>query len=128
MAGEILGTINCDGCGNQAGIKKLKNSDYLYLHCPKCGCDRRTGELVQSTWRAATQSPESVDNPQDAEDPEWSPSRETHSNKSGISGELLPESSPDYEDENLPITAKEVVTYAAVGLGIMGMLFRALKG
>ena len=128
MAGEILGTIECDGCGNKAGIKKISNSPLLYLHCKKCGCDRRSGEIVQARWRAAIESPESVDNPQDVDDPEWSPGRETHSNKTGISGELLPENSPDSEDENQPITAKQIVTYAAVSLGIVSMLFRALKG
>lgn len=132
MAGEILGHIECDGCGQTANIKKLKNSPLLYLHCKQCGMDRRSGAALQAKWQAAIDSPQSLDNPQDSPENqggvEWSPSRETHTNKPVSNPEFIPAS----EDENFenpePITGRSILTGAAVLLAFLGMAFKSIKG
>ncbi|QLE85573.1 hypothetical protein FLM48_11080 [Shewanella sp. Scap07] len=124
MAGEPLAHIECDGCGNQAAIKKLSNSPLLYLHCKKCGCDRRSGERVQAKWQQAVESPHSLDDKQESD---WSPSRETHKNNPENSGDL--EQNEDNQDNGTEsFQVKKVITGVSVFLAISGMLFKAIKG
>lgn len=131
MAGEILGYIECDGCGQTANIKKLKNSTLLYLHCKQCGMDRRSGATLQAKWQAAIDSPQSIDNPQGSPESqggvEWSPSRETHTNKPVSNPEFIPAS----EDENFenpePISGRSILTGATVLLAFIGMALKSIK-
>ncbi|GHE87420.1 hypothetical protein [Thalassotalea profundi] len=49
----ILGECTCDACGNNAGIKRKRTGKkLLYLHCPNCGLDQRSGALIQAKWQA----------------------------------------------------------------------------
>lgn len=52
MAGETLAHTECNGCEGVANIKQRANSkNILYLHCPTCGLDQRTGKKIQAFWR-----------------------------------------------------------------------------
>lgn len=130
MAGEALGQIGCKGCGGTADIKKLKNSELLYLHCKKCGMDRRTGEHLQSEWRAAISGiiPQAM--PEQETPPalekstavqEWQPSRETHKNPAQENSETIPEQS------GLSV-GKKIGVAAVFLLSIAGMIYRGERG
>lgn len=133
MAGEALGYIAC-GCGLPAAIKKVKNSENLYSHCTKCGCDRRTGEHVQEKFRAAVgvmELPDISGNisgseteaaPQTAQGSrEWAPSPETHRKAAESDPETIPENSG--KGLGRKITAGLVFTLSAAGL-----LYKTLRG
>jgi len=131
MAGEILGHIECDGCGQNAGIKKISNSPLLYLHCKKCGMDRRSGAALQAKWQAAIDSPQSLDTAQDPTENqggvEWSPSRETHTNKHVSNPEFIPASEDENAENPEPITGRNILTGVAVFLGFLGMALKSIR-
>lgn len=124
MAGEVLGQIQCDACGGLAGIKKISNSELLYLHCKKCGCDRRSGAQVQAKWQAAvngSQLPESLEATQD---PDWKPTPETHKNTPASAPEN-PENNPEQKPEN---SGGKTIGFAVSLLAIAGLIFKAVRG
>ncbi|TMO62856.1 hypothetical protein [Pseudoalteromonas aurantia] len=46
-----LGTIECEGCGSFASIRRRANGkQLLYLHCKNCGLDQRSGAKLQAKW------------------------------------------------------------------------------
>lgn len=56
----LVGRIDCNNCGEVAGLYKARRgklTDLLYKRCG-CGCDQRTGAAVQKRWRENMQ-PES---------------------------------------------------------------------
>ncbi|WP_345857392.1 hypothetical protein [Shewanella algae] len=124
MAGEALGYISCDGCGGDAAIKKLGNSELLYLHCKQCGCDRRSGAMVQEKWQAAingSQLPESLEATQD---PDWKPTPETHKNTPAPVLEN-PENNTEQNPEN---SGGKTIGFAVSLLAIAGLIFKAARG
>jgi len=131
MAGEILGHIECDGCGQNAGIKKISNSPLLYLHCKKCGMDRRSGAALQAKWQAAIDSPQSLDGAQDDavkdDGKDWAPSRTTHTNKTAENSEFIPASELDDAENPEPITGRNILTGVAVFLGFLGMALKSIR-
>ncbi|MCS6180956.1 MULTISPECIES: hypothetical protein [Shewanella] len=132
MAGEILGHIECDGCGQAANIKKVGNSKaLLYLHCPNCGLDRRSGAMVQAKWQAAIDSPQSLDGAQDDavkdDGKDWAPSRTTHTNKTAENSEFIPASELDDAENPEPITGRNILTGVAVFLGFLGMALKSIR-
>lgn len=132
MAGEILGHIKCDACDQTANIKKVGNSKaLLYLHCPNCGLDRRSGAAIQAKWQAAIDSPKSLDTAQDPTENqggvEWSPSRETHTNKPVSNPEFIPASEDDNAENHEPITGRNILTGVAVFLGFVGMALKSIR-
>ncbi|MCS6211260.1 hypothetical protein [Shewanella baltica] len=131
MAGEILGQIECDGCGQNAGIKKISNSPLLYLHCKKCGMDRRSGAALQAKWQAAIDSPQSLDGAQDDavkdDGKDWAPSRTTHTNKTAENSEFIPASELDDAENPEPITGRNILTGVAVFLGFLGMALKSIR-
>jgi predicted RNA-binding Zn-ribbon protein involved in translation (DUF1610 family) len=56
MAVQILGQVECSACGTQANIKERGNSSKLYLHCPNCGLDQRSGKRQQDKLQAIIDS------------------------------------------------------------------------
>ncbi|WP_151201418.1 hypothetical protein [Pseudoalteromonas piscicida] len=53
-ANPDLGHIQCDGCSGMAAIRRQRTGrQYLYLHCPNCGMDKRSGHLIQAKWEKA---------------------------------------------------------------------------
>lgn len=49
----VAGVIHCEQCGQVASLhetRRGKGRGLLYKRCA-CGCDQRTGEAVQKTWR-----------------------------------------------------------------------------
>lgn len=49
-----LGACECDACGGFAAIRRQKTGkQYLYLHCPNCGMDKRSGAKLQAKWEKA---------------------------------------------------------------------------
>ncbi|KZN46008.1 hypothetical protein [Pseudoalteromonas luteoviolacea] len=49
-----LGAIDCEGCGGIASIRRRSNGkQLLYLHCPNCGLDQRSGAQLQAKWAKA---------------------------------------------------------------------------
>lgn len=122
MAGEALAHIECAACGTeQAAIKKIGNSELLYTHCKKCGCDRRSGEKIQAIWQAAidggTTEP-SANNPAPAVgDPEQA-------------ADWIPPNEPEQETETTetkPNIAKAIFSTALLGLGCVGLIIKAVK-
>lgn len=128
MANEILGHIDCDGCGGQAGVKKLNNSDLLYLHCKKCGMDRRSGKALQDKWRSAIGAPELPVMAGDEKPDEWKPNHQTHSKPSPGNSEFIPASETENPEETGKSNFKEVATNAAVFVAILGMFIKAVRG
>lgn len=133
MAGEALGYVAC-GCGLPAAIKKLKNSENLYSHCTKCGCDRRTGEHVQEQFRAAVgvmELPENSGVISEAESgagtvtaqgsQEWQPSPETHRKAN-------PENSGSISEKPGKGLARQILGGAVVLLSFAGILYKATRG
>lgn len=54
MANDNLGDITCGGCDNSAHIRQQKTGKkLLYLYCPNCGMDKRSGAKLQAKWQAA---------------------------------------------------------------------------
>lgn len=51
MANEIVGTLHCDECNEEASVLQTKRGKgtYLYRRCG-CGCDQRTGAAIQKKW------------------------------------------------------------------------------
>lgn len=130
MAGEALGHINCEACGSKADIKKIKNSENLYLHCKKCGMDRRTGAALQQKWAAAIlpensgnipgqEMEQSVDITTDGG--EWVPSRETHKKH-------FPENSGSDAESEQAGTGKRLGIAAVFLLSMAGMFYKAIRG
>ena len=49
-----LAKVACEGCGGEASVKRRANGKrLLYLHCPSCGVDQRSGAKLQAEWQAA---------------------------------------------------------------------------
>jgi hypothetical protein len=131
MANEILGNIVCDGCGGNAGVKKLGNSPLLYLHCKKCGCDRRSGAQLQQKWRAAIDAGADLIAGNSASEPEkiqdvppgslgeknWAPRIE---NKN-------PENS-ESELEKSEISTKGVIVGGIGILSMLALVFKTIRG
>lgn len=54
MANENLGDLNCGGCDGVAHVRQQKTGKkLLYLYCPNCGMDKRSGAKLQTKWQAA---------------------------------------------------------------------------
>jgi hypothetical protein len=121
MAGDALGYIKCDGCGEQAAIKKIGNSDLLYMHCKQCGCDRRSGALVQAKWQAAISGEQLPESLAPAQDPDWKPTPETHKTHPAPPPEN-PESDPEQKTGN---SWAMFVGIAVVG--IIGVIVKTAK-
>lgn len=52
----VVGTMNCGTCNSQATLHETARGTrkaLLYVRCPLCGCDQRTGEKIQAQWRQA---------------------------------------------------------------------------
>lgn len=131
MSKAILGVIKCEGCGNDAGIKKLSNSPLLYLHCKKCGCDRRSGKDLQAKWQTAIDNPGGAEVPQELPQQngeEWSPNHQTQKAHKTDIAEFSPESDPEITETNPGVSAKGVLTGAAVVAAIFGMLLKSVRG
>lgn len=138
MSKAILGVIKCEGCGNDAGIKKLSNSPLLYLHCKKCGCDRRSGKDLQAKWQAAIDNPGAL--PSQGEKvpsqgvtvmqngDEWSPNHQTQKAHKTDIAEFNPDCDPESPEQNPGVSAKGVLTGAAVVAAIFGMLIKSVRG
>ena len=56
-----LGVIECEGCDSFAVIRRQRTGKkYLYINCPNCGMDKRSGAKLQAKWERAigNQQPE----------------------------------------------------------------------
>ena len=118
MANDNLGDIKCGGCDNTAHVRQQKTGKkLLYLYCPNCGMDKRSGAKLQAKWQAAIDGI-SLDVPSetDKQAAEWQPEildkenseneRSEERNDSGTSGKL----------------------FAGLGiLGILGLVWRAAQ-
>jgi hypothetical protein len=51
MANEVVGTLYCNECKEQASVLQTKRGKgkNLYRRCG-CGCDQRTGAAIQKKW------------------------------------------------------------------------------
>lgn len=127
MAGEALGFIKCDGCGEQASIKKQSNSKLLYLHCKGCGCDRRSGAQVQAKWQAAVNGEVPASN-----DEEWKPTPETHKPHAEIVPDTTQEPEPGNPGDDLEtkpgMSKGKMLGIAATVAMIAGFIFKATRG
>lgn len=121
MANPELASITCDGCQNPASIKKLNNSNYLYLHCKKCGMDRRSGEDLQAKWQAAidqkqTQSDQVVVPEVENSPREWTPA---------VSEPDQQKKSDEIEDR---VSGKAIAAGTIGVLSVLAMIFKAVRG
>lgn len=49
-----LGVIECEGCDSFAVIRRQRTGKkYLYINCPNCGMDKRSGPKLQAKWERA---------------------------------------------------------------------------
>ena len=74
-----LGQTACDGCDGLAHIKrKATGKKLLYLHCPNCGLDQRSGKLLQQKWQTAitNEEPQAAAPPVTKPVDEWTPDYE----------------------------------------------------
>lgn len=126
---EERGEIICDSCGEVAALKQIKNSSNLYLHCKKCGCDRRTGAGIQKKWQAAI----SGINAEDAETKteqeitpaavltqaaqEWQPTPQIH-------GRELTAENPENPER---ITGHKVAVGVVFSLASLGFIYNIIK-
>lgn len=123
MANPVLAEIICDGCGNQASIKKLNNSPLLYLHCKTCGMDRRSGQQLQAKWQAAIDGksdlPAVIEGAEQDEKlgAEWKPPVEEK-----------PEGEAEDNKENSGISGKSIAVGTIGALSVLAMFFKAIKG
>ena len=137
MAGEALGYIRCS-CGQAAAIKKLKNSENLYSHCTKCGCDRRTGEHQQAQFKAAVgvmtlpEIPETIPEtnttatPQPAQAaPEWAPTPDTHKKALIANPETNPEKNPEKSENS---KGRKIAGVLVVLLSAAGFIYKSTRG
>lgn len=50
----VVGTMQCETCNSQATLHETARGTrkaLLYVRCPECGCDQRTGAKIQAHWR-----------------------------------------------------------------------------
>lgn len=88
-ANPDLGAIKCDACDGFAAIRRQKTGrQYLYLHCPNCGMDKRSGEKLQAKWEKAISEPNAN---LSAIDSEVSPSVATENQPLKMQHELKPD-------------------------------------
>jgi hypothetical protein len=92
MSKESLGVISCEGCNDNAHIKRRANGKkLLYLHCKNCGLDQRSGKILQAKWQAAidgraSESPELQQSPlKISKNDEWQPEKENEDGKNNSS-------------------------------------------
>ena len=83
MANDNLAMTSCPHCGEQAPVRKTKNSALMYLAC-KCGTIRSSSPAFQEKLQKAVSGiPESEpeNNPENSENlgTEWSPTIKTQS-------------------------------------------------
>jgi hypothetical protein len=83
MANEIEGYVECEACGNQANIKrKATGKKLLYIHCPKCGLDQRSGDKMQAKLngilKGETLPAEREEQATETNFEQWKPSEDTH--------------------------------------------------
>jgi hypothetical protein len=83
MANDNLAMTTCPHCGEQAPVRKIKNSPLLYLAC-KCGTHKSSSTAFQEKLQKAVSGipeSESGNNPENSEvsGTEWNPTIKTQS-------------------------------------------------
>jgi len=113
-----LGDIQCSGCDGVAHVRQqATGKKLLYLYCPNCGMDKRSGAKLQAKWQAAIDGV-SLDVPSKSEKlaAEWQPEKLDKENSEN----------DDNKERNDSGTGGKI--FAGLGiLGILGFIYRAAR-
>lgn len=127
-----LGTIPCE-CGRLADVKQRNGRQrrFLYIHCPDCGADQRTGKAVQSriwfntAWREGLKPSDPPKNVDDAPAALMQTEPETLPEPNRSEAETLEEFDPDAiepEPEPKPEQTRKGGKFLKGAAGAAGLL------
>lgn len=123
----ILGKTDCTACGGTAHIKRRSNGrNLLYIHCPKCGTDQRSGHLMQDKLekivKGEAAAPQTIPKSQPKSD-EWHPTLMNESGNKTEHSPKTPANKPKINDDNTEQSDLSIGKIAVGILACVGVLF-----
>lgn len=113
-----LGGITCGGCDGGAHIRQqATGKKLLYLYCPNCGMDKRSGAKLQAKWQSAIDGTLPVQaNKTEKQADEWQPEK------------LDREKSENDEINERTNSGTSGKIFAGIGIvSVLGLIWRAAR-